>query len=37
MSWKIRTDSLVTPFLSFHNLENLDRMSRVHHGQVVND
>ena len=24
MSWKIRTDALVTPFSSFHNLGKLD-------------
>ena len=25
MSWKIRTNALVTPFSSFHNLGKLDR------------
>ena len=29
MSWKIRTDALVTPFSSFHKLGKLDRMSAV--------
>ena len=25
MSWKVKTDALVTPFSSFHNLGKLDR------------
>ena len=29
MSWKIRTDALVTAFSSFHNLGKLDRTSAV--------
>ena len=29
MSLKIRTDALVAPFSSFHNIENLDRTSAV--------
>ena len=29
MSWKIRTDALVTPFCSFHNLGKLDRALAV--------
>ena len=29
MSWKIRTDALVMPFSSFHNLGKLDRTLAV--------
>ena len=29
MSWKIRTDALVTPFSFFHNLGKLDRTLAV--------
>ena len=29
MSWKIRTDALVTAFSSFHDLGKLDRTSAV--------
>ena len=29
MSWKIRTDALVTPFSSFHNLGKLERTLAV--------
>ena len=29
MSWKIRTDALVTAFFSFHDLGKLDRTSAV--------
>ena len=41
MSWKIRTDALVKPFSSFHNLGKSDRTSAVvsklyTHGQIVN-
>ena len=41
MSWKIRTDALVTPFSPLHNLGKLDRTSAVvsggaPHKQIVN-